>query len=115
MKEFRDLTSLMYVINPKKNETLYDQDIICYSREGITFLKNWTDLKFKIGPKSFFQTNTLQARELYRTTKEFAALSREEIVYDLYTGTGTIANFIAAEAKRSWVLNRFLKPLKMLN
>ncbi len=96
-KRFPDLTSLMYTINPKKNETLYDQDILVWSGRDHIFEK-LEDLTFKIGPKSFFQTNSYQALELYRKTREFAGLSGKEIVYDLYTGTGTIANFIAPRA-----------------
>ena len=96
-QKFPDLTSLMYVINPKKNETLYDQDILVWAGRDHIFEK-LEDLTFKIGPKSFFQTNSHQALELYRKTREFAALTGKETVYDLYTGTGTIANFIAPEA-----------------
>lgn len=95
--KFPDLTSLMYTINPKKNETLFDQDIIVWSGRDHIFEK-LEDLRFKIGPKSFFQTNSFQALELYRKTREFAGLTGKEIVYDLYTGTGTIANFVAHEA-----------------
>ena len=96
-QKFPDLTSLMYVINPKKNETLYDQDILVWAGRDHIFEK-LEDLTFKIGPKSFFQTNSFQALELYRKTREFAGLTGKEIVYDLYTGTGTIANFIAPVA-----------------
>ncbi len=96
-KEFPDLTSLMYTINPKKNETLYDQEIITWSGRDHIFEK-LEDLTFKIGPKSFFQTNSYQALELYRTTRGFASLEGNETVYDLYTGTGTIANFVAPGA-----------------
>ena len=92
-----DLTSLMYTINPKKNETLYDQEIITYAGRDHIFEK-LEDLTFKIGPKSFFQTNSTQALELYRKTREFAGLTGKETVYDLYTGTGTIANFMAPGA-----------------
>ena len=96
---FPDLTSLMYVINPKKNETLYDQDIkLYYGRDHI--FEQLEDLRFKIGPKSFFQTNSLQALELYRKTRDFAGLDGTETVYDLYTGTGTIANFLAKGARQ---------------
>lgn len=93
------LTSLMYVINPKKNETLYDQDIKVFKGSD-HIIEELDGLKFKIGPKSFFQTNTTQALQLYRKTKEFADLKGTEIVYDLYTGTGTIANYIAGSAKK---------------
>ncbi len=97
--EFPEITSLNYVINTKKNDTLQDQEVICYSgKEFIT--EKMEDLEFKIGPKSFFQTNSKQALELYKLTREFAQLRGNEIVYDLYTGTGTIANFIAHQAEK---------------
>ncbi len=96
-QKFPDLTSLLYTINPKKNETLYDQDIITYAGRDHIFEK-LEDLTFKIGPKSFFQTNSFQALKLYEKTREFAGLKGDEIVYDLYTGTGTIANFMAPHA-----------------
>lgn len=95
--QFPDLTSLMYVINPKKNETLYDQEIIAYAGRDHIFEK-LEDLKFKIGPKSFFQTNSYQALKLYQVAREFAGLTGQEVLYDLYTGTGTIANFMASGA-----------------
>ncbi len=95
--KFPGLTSLMYTINPKKNETLYDQDILVWAGRDHIFEK-LEELTFKIGPKSFFQTNSFQALELYRKTLEFAGLTGKETVYDLYTGTGTIANFIASNA-----------------
>jgi 23S rRNA (uracil1939-C5)-methyltransferase len=95
---FPNLTSLMYTINPKKNETLYDQDILTYAGRDHIF-EQLEDLRFKIGPKSFFQTNSHQALRLYQVTREFAALKGNEILYDLYTGTGTIANFMASYAK----------------
>jgi 23S rRNA (uracil1939-C5)-methyltransferase len=97
--KFPDLTSLMYVINPKKNESLYDQEIIAYSGRDHIF-EQLEDLRFKIGPKSFFQTNSYQALRLYQVTREFADLTGNEILYDLYTGTGTIANFMAGRASR---------------
>jgi 23S rRNA (uracil1939-C5)-methyltransferase len=96
---FPAITSLMYTINPKKNETLYDQEIILYAGRDHIF-EQMEDLTFKIGPKSFFQTNSRQALKLYRSAREFAALTGSETVYDLYTGTGTIANFIARFAGR---------------
>jgi 23S rRNA (uracil1939-C5)-methyltransferase len=93
------ITSLMYVINPKKNETLYDQDIKVFKgRDHI--IEELDGLKFKIGPKSFFQTNSTQALQLYQKIKEFADFKGNEIVYDLYTGTGSIANFVAASVKK---------------
>ncbi len=91
------ITSLMYVINGKGNDTLYDQDIRLYHGRDHIF-EQMEELNFKIGPKSFFQTNTRQALELYRVAREFAGLTGHETVYDLYTGTGTIANFIARHA-----------------
>ncbi|RPI46105.1 MAG: 23S rRNA (uracil(1939)-C(5))-methyltransferase RlmD, partial [Bacteroidetes bacterium] len=87
----------MYTINPKKNETLYDLEIILYAGRDHIF-EELEGLTFKIGPKSFFQTNSRQALNLYRSAREFAALTGSETVYDLYTGTGTIANFVAAHA-----------------
>ena len=98
-KEFPEITSLMYVINEKCNDTITDQNIKLYAGKG-HLIEQMEDLKFKIGPKSFFQTNSKQAHQLYKTVREFAALSGDENVYDLYTGTGTIANFIAGRAKK---------------
>ncbi len=92
--EFPQITSLMYVINGKGNDTIHDQEIILY-RGNDHILEEMEGLKFKIGPKSFYQTNSEQAYELYKVTREFAGLKGNEVVYDLYTGTGTIANFIA--------------------
>jgi len=95
--QFPEITSLMYVINSKKNDSLSDQNPVLYM--GDNFLVEEMDgLKFRIGPKSFYQTNTKQASALYRITRDFAGLSGNEIVYDLYSGTGTIANFIAGSA-----------------
>lgn len=96
-KSIPGITSLMYVINGKGNDTLYDQDILLYHGRDHIF-EEMEGLKFKIGPKSFFQTNSRQALELYRVAREFAGLTGIETVYDLYTGTGTIANFLAADA-----------------
>jgi 23S rRNA (uracil1939-C5)-methyltransferase len=92
---FPMITSLMYVINSKRNDSLNDQEPILYKGEN-HLVEEMDGLKFKIGPKSFYQTNTKQALELYRIAKEFAGLTGKETVYDLYTGTGTIANYIAA-------------------
>jgi 23S rRNA (uracil1939-C5)-methyltransferase len=95
--EFPQITSLMYVINSKRNDSLGDQEPILY--KGENHLDEEMDgLKFRIGPKSFYQTNTRQALELYRIARDFAGLTGKEIVYDLYTGTGTIANYVAAYA-----------------
>ncbi|MGC1392090.1 MAG: 23S rRNA (uracil(1939)-C(5))-methyltransferase RlmD [Bacteroidales bacterium] len=97
--EFPQITSLMFIINSKRNDSLNDQDPIIY--KGDEYLVEEMDgLKFRIGPKSFYQTNTRQALELYRIARDFAGLTGKEIVYDLYSGTGTIANYIAAYADR---------------
>lgn len=96
---FPQITSLMYVINPKCNDTISDLEIKCYN--GNPFITEEMDkLKFKIGPVSFFQTNSKQAYQLYKIVRDFADLKGNEVVYDLYTGTGTIANFIAVSAKK---------------
>jgi len=96
---FPQITSLQYVINEKANDTIYDQDVICYKGRNHIF-EEMEGLKFKINAKSFYQTNSDQAYELYKLTREFAGLTGNELVYDLYTGTGTIAQFIAKQAKR---------------
>jgi 23S rRNA (uracil1939-C5)-methyltransferase len=97
--EFPQITSLMYIINSKRNDSLNDQIPVLY-RGDDHLVEEMDGLKFRIGPKSFYQTNTRQALELYRTAREFAGLTGKEIVYDLYTGTGTIANYISAYAER---------------
>lgn len=97
--EFPQITSLMYVINSKGNDSLNDQNPILYKGDN-HLVEEMAGLKFRIGPKSFYQTNTKQALELYRVAKDFAGLTGKEIVYDLYTGTGTIANFIAGSADK---------------
>ncbi|MDT0552232.1 23S rRNA (uracil(1939)-C(5))-methyltransferase RlmD [Urechidicola vernalis] len=99
MEAFPQITSLQYVINGKANDTIYDQDIILYSGRDHIF-EEMEGLKFKIGPKSFYQTNSEQAYELYKITRDFAGLTGNELVYDLYTGTGTIAQFVAKKAKK---------------
>jgi len=91
------ITSLLYTINQKKNEMLYDLEIKTYKGKD-HIIEKLGDLSFKIGPKSFFQTNTRQAHAMYEKVKEFAALTGKERVYDLYTGTGSIAIFIARSA-----------------
>lgn len=97
--KFPQITSLQYVINPKRNDTINDLDVICY--KGDPFLmEEMEGIQFKISPKSFFQTNSTQAYELYKITRDYAGLSGKEVVYDLYTGTGSIANFIASKAKK---------------
>jgi 23S rRNA (uracil1939-C5)-methyltransferase len=96
---FPEITSLLYVINAKGNDTIFDLDIQTFSGRDHIF-EAMENLKFRIGPKSFYQTNSLQAYELYKVTRAYAALTGNEIVYDLYTGTGTIAQFVAAQAKK---------------
>lgn len=94
---FPEITSLMYIINFKLNDTFHDQEVICYhGQDHIT--ERMENLHFRIGPKSFYQTNSLQAYQLYDTTRRFAGLNGHETVYDLYTGTGTIALFVAGSA-----------------
>lgn len=96
---FPEITSLLYVDNHKCNDTFGDQEVHCF--KGTDFIyETMEDLKFKVGPKSFYQTNTDQAYELYSVARDFAGLTGDELVYDLYTGTGTIANFVAKKAKK---------------
>lgn len=98
-QHFPQITSLQYVYNPKCNDTFGDLNVqLYYGKDFIYELME--DLKFKVGPKSFYQTNTEQAYHLYSVAREFAKLNGDEIVYDLYTGTGTIANFVAKRAKK---------------
>lgn len=99
VKTFPKITSLLYVINQKQNDTIYDQEIHCFSGRDHIF-EEMEGLRFKINAKSFYQTNSAQAYELYKVTREFAGLTGNELVYDLYTGTGTIAQFIAKQAKK---------------
>ena len=99
IKTFPEITSLQYIINSKANDTIYDQDVICYSGNDY-IMEEMEGLKFKINAKSFYQTNSEQAYELYKITRDFADLKGHETVYDLYTGTGTIALFIAKFAKK---------------
>ncbi len=97
--KFPQITSLLYVINLKVNDTISDQEIITFS--GLPYIEEEMEgLKFRVGPKSFYQTNSLQAYELYKVTRNFAELTGDELVYDLYTGTGTIANFVACKARK---------------
>ena len=97
--KFPQITSLMYVDNQKGNDTINDLDLILFKGNDHIF-ELMEDLKFKVGPKSFYQTNTEQAYHLYCVAREFANLTGDELVYDLYTGTGTIANFVAHKAKK---------------
>ncbi|MGB1361657.1 MAG: 23S rRNA (uracil(1939)-C(5))-methyltransferase RlmD [Flavobacteriaceae bacterium] len=99
LKKHFDITSLLYCINSKANDTLYDQEIICY--DGKNYItEEMEGLLFKINAKSFFQTNSKQAYELYKIARDFAGLKGEELVYDLYTGTGTIAQFLAKDCNK---------------
>jgi 23S rRNA (uracil1939-C5)-methyltransferase len=99
VSEFPQISSLFYIINTKKNDSLADQVPILHMGED-HLLEEMDGLKFRIGPKSFYQTNTKQSLRLYKVAKEFAALTGNEVVYDLYTGAGTIANFIADSAQK---------------
>ena len=96
---FPQITSLMYLDNQKCNDTIGDQDIRLFHGTDHIFLE-MEGLRFKVGPKSFYQTNTRQAYTLYRVARDFASLTGSELVYDLYTGTGTIANFVARQARQ---------------
>jgi 23S rRNA (uracil1939-C5)-methyltransferase len=98
-EKFPQITSLQYVINSKANDTLYDQDIKLYKGRDY-ILEEMEGLKFSINAKSFYQTNSDQAYELYKITRDFAGLTGNEVVYDLYTGTGTIAQFVSKLAKK---------------
>ena len=107
--KFQEITSLLYLDNQKCNDTIGDQDIIVFKGKD-HIIETMEDLKFKVGPKSFYQTNTEQAYHLYSVAREFAFLgdprnplgnpSQKPLIYDLYTGTGTIANFVAKSAKQ---------------
>ncbi len=98
-KRFPEITSLMYVINPKQNDSFTDLEVQLY--KGTPYImEEMEGLKFKVGPKSFYQTNSKQALELYKVVRRLSGLTGSETVYDLYTGTGTIANFLAAFARK---------------
>ena len=97
--KFQSISSLMYLDNQKCNDTIGDQDILVFKGKDHIF-ETMEDLRFKVGPKSFYQTNTEQAYHLYSVAREFAGLTGNEMVYDLYTGTGTIANFVARQARQ---------------
>ena len=96
---FPEITSLLYIINQKANNTMYDQEVVCYSGKD-HIMEEMDGLYFKIGAKSFFQTNSEQAKVLYQKTKELAQITENDLVYDLYTGTGTIAQYVATSAKK---------------
>ena len=96
---FPQITSLLYIINSKKNDTITDQEVITWKGNDCIY-EEMEGLKFKIGPKSFYQTNSEQAYNLYKVARDFAQLSKTDLVYDLYTGTGTIANFVARDVAK---------------
>jgi len=98
-ERFPKITSLMYVVNQKCNDTFGDLDVVTYKGSDHIY-ELMGDLRFKVGPKSFYQTNTEQAHRLYDVARDFAQLSGQELVYDLYTGTGTIANYVARQARQ---------------
>jgi len=99
ISEFPQITSLWYIINRKMNDSLTDQVPVLFKGKD-HMMEEMNDLKFRVGPKSFYQTNSIQAARLYNVAREYAGLTGNEIVYDLYTGTGTIANFIASSARK---------------
>jgi 23S rRNA (uracil1939-C5)-methyltransferase len=97
-QEFPQITSLLYILNQKKNDTIFDQEVIAW--KGPEYIHEHMDeIQFRIGPKSFYQTNAIQAKRLYEIAREFAGFKGTELVYDLYTGAGTIANFVAKHVK----------------
>ena len=98
-EEFKEITSLIYMVNDKWNDSLGDREPICFAGKD-HIIEQMEGLQFKVGPKSFYQTNSEQAYELYKVARDFAELGDEDTLYDLYTGTGTIANFCARHAKR---------------
>ena len=98
-EQFPEITSLQYVINGKCNDTITDQEILVYKGKD-HIIEEMEGLKFKVGPKSFYQTNSAQAYNLYKIARSFAQLTGNELVYDLYTGTGTIANFVSRQARK---------------
>ena len=97
--EFEEITSLQYILNQKGNDSIYDQEVVLFSGRDHIF-EEMEGLQFKINAKSFYQTNSSQAYELYKIARDFAGLNGNEIVYDLYTGTGTIAQFVASKAQK---------------
>lgn len=96
---FPEVTSLLYVVNNKCNDTFGDLEVVTFKGTDVIY-EEMEELRFKVGPKSFYQTNSRQAYNLYKVARDFAALTGDEVVYDLYTGTGTIANFVAAKARK---------------
>lgn len=112
--KFPEIVSLLYAINPKGNDSVYDLDIQLFAGQEY-LIEEMEDLTFKIGPKSFYQTNPEQAYELYKVTREFAELKGDEIVYDLYTGTGTIAQFVSSKAKKVVGIESVLEAIEAAN
>ncbi len=98
-QQFPSITTLLYTINTKKNDSLFDLEPVVYHGKGYA-IEKLEEFQFKIGPKSFFQTNTKQAEQLYKITRDFAELTGKEIVYDLYCGTGSIGIFVSKKAKK---------------
>lgn len=96
---FPQITSLLYILNEKANDTITDQEVLTWRGNDYIY-EEMEGLKFKIGPKSFYQTNSEQAYNLYKVARDFAGLTGDELLYDLYTGTGTIANFVAKQARK---------------
>ncbi len=105
-QNFPQITSLLYILNQKKNDTIFDQEVLTYNGRDFIYEEMNTDfgginkVRFRIGPKSFYQTNSHQATRLYEVARDFAGFKGDELVYDLYTGAGTIANFIAGKVKQ---------------
>lgn len=99
LQQVPSITTLLYTINPKKNDTIYDLEPVAYHGKGFIY-EYLEEFKFKIGPKSFFQTNSRQGEKLYQVTREFAELTGNETVYDLYCGTGSIGIFVSKKAKK---------------
>ncbi|WP_259066316.1 23S rRNA (uracil(1939)-C(5))-methyltransferase RlmD [Mucilaginibacter sp. X4EP1] len=97
-KGFPQITSLLYILNQKKNDTIFDQDVLVYKGPEYIY-EEMEGIRFRIGPKSFYQTNSVQALHLYEITRDFAGFKGDELVYDLYTGAGTIANFVARKVR----------------
>ena len=108
---FPEITSLLYVNNTKCNDTIGDLDVVTYA--GTDFIyESMEGLRFKVGPKSFYQTNSEQAYELYKVTRDFAELTGDELVYDLYTGTGRLPTLWRARRATLWALSMCPKPLR---
>jgi 23S rRNA (uracil1939-C5)-methyltransferase len=98
-QRFPDITTLIYTINTKKNDSIFDLEPVTFSGKGY-IMEQLEDFRFKIGPKSFFQTNTMQAEKLYRITRDFAELDGSQVLYDLYCGTGSIGIFCSRGARK---------------